>query len=110
MPLAPSKTTLPPSRISRAQTRRRANPPPGLYDPLTGLPNRRLLLDRLHQALLNSERHGRHAAVLFIDLDNFKSLNDTQGHDVGDLLLVEVAARLKQCVRIPPTPWRAGRR
>ena len=78
------------------------------YDPLTGLPNRRLLLDRLHQALLNSERHGRHAAVLFIDLDNFKSLNDTQGHDVGDLLLVEVAARLKQCVRETDTVARLG--
>ena len=78
------------------------------YDPLTGLPNRRLLLDRLHQALLNSERNGRHAAVLFIDLDNFKALNDTQGHDVGDLLLIEVAGRLKRCVRENDTVARLG--
>jgi len=78
------------------------------YDPLTGLPNRRLLLDRLHQALLNSERNGRHAAVLFIDLDNFKALNDTQGHDVGDLLLIEIAGRLKRCVRENDTVARLG--
>ena len=78
------------------------------YDPLTGLPNRRLLLDRLQQALLHSERVGCHAAVLFIDLDNFKSLNDTKGHDVGDLLLIEVASRLKHSVRQTDTVARLG--
>ncbi|MDP1612979.1 MAG: diguanylate cyclase [Sulfuritalea sp.] len=69
------------------------------YDTLTGLPNRRLLLDRLHQALALSARNGRYGALLFIDLDKFKQLNDTHGHDVGDRLLVEVARRLQACVR-----------
>ncbi len=69
------------------------------YDTLTGLPNRRLLLDRLHQALALSARNGRYGALLFIDLDKFKQLNDTHGHDIGDRLLVEVARRLQACVR-----------
>lgn len=69
------------------------------HDTLTGLPNRRLLLDRLQQALALSARSGRHGALLFIDLDKFKQLNDTHGHDVGDRLLVEVARRLQACVR-----------
>ncbi len=69
------------------------------YDPLTQLPNRRLLLDRLHQALASSVRNERQGALLFIDLDNFKSINDTQGHAVGDLLLVEAARRLQGCIR-----------
>jgi diguanylate cyclase (GGDEF)-like protein/PAS domain S-box-containing protein len=69
------------------------------YDTLTGLPNRRLLLDRLHQALALSARNGRYGALLFIDLDKFKQLNDTHGHDIGDQLLVEVARRLQACVR-----------
>jgi diguanylate cyclase (GGDEF)-like protein/PAS domain S-box-containing protein len=68
------------------------------YDALTNLPNRRLLLDRLRQALAVSERTGCHGAVLFLDLDRFKTLNDSQGHDVGDLLLSEVARRLLTCV------------
>jgi len=68
------------------------------YDRLTGLPNRRLLRDRLEQALAGSARNGRHGALLFIDLDNFKLLNETSGHDVGDLLLVEVARRLADCL------------
>ena len=69
------------------------------YDPLTMLPNRRLLLDRLEQALHNSTRQAHKNALLFVDLDNFKTLNDTLGHRQGDLLLLEVAQRLKNCVR-----------
>lgn len=78
------------------------------YDPLTGLPNRRLLLDRLGQSLIASGRSGRFGAVLFIDLDNFKQLNDSAGHDVGDQLLGEVAARLQGCVREGDTVSRFG--
>ena len=69
------------------------------YDSLTGLPNRRLLLDRLEQALASSTHSGKNGALLFIDLDNFKTLNDTLGHDMGDLLLQQVAKRLTDCVR-----------
>ncbi len=69
------------------------------YDTLTGLPNRRLLLDRLQNALAVSARNQRHGAVMFLDLDRFKILNDTQGHDVGDLLLIEVARRLQASTR-----------
>jgi diguanylate cyclase (GGDEF)-like protein/PAS domain S-box-containing protein len=69
------------------------------YDALTSLPNRRLLLDRLHQAMAVSMRNGRYGALLFLDLDHFKSINDTRGHAVGDLLLIEVARRLQSCVR-----------
>jgi diguanylate cyclase (GGDEF)-like protein/PAS domain S-box-containing protein len=68
------------------------------FDHLTRLPNRRLMLDRLGQALNSSARHGRHGALMLIDLDNFKTLNDTLGHAVGDQLLIEVAARLKSSV------------
>jgi diguanylate cyclase (GGDEF)-like protein/PAS domain S-box-containing protein len=68
------------------------------YDRLTGLPNRRLLHDRLEQALAGSARNGRHGALLFIDLDNFKLVNDTSGHEVGDQLLIEVARRLEACL------------
>ena len=78
------------------------------YDPLTRLPNRRLLMDRLHQALAASSRSGRHGALLFIDLDNFKTLNDTLGHDVGDLLLQQVAQRLSASVREGDTVSRIG--
>jgi diguanylate cyclase (GGDEF)-like protein/PAS domain S-box-containing protein len=78
------------------------------FDQLTGLPNRTLLLDRLKQAITASDRSGRCGALLFIDLDNFKSLNDTQGHDVGDLLLKEVARRLLHCVRDGDTVARLG--
>jgi diguanylate cyclase (GGDEF)-like protein/PAS domain S-box-containing protein len=78
------------------------------YDPLTGLPNRRLLLDRLHQAMAVSTRSGRHGALLFLDLDHFKTINDTQGHAIGDLLLVEVAHRLQHCVREGDSVARLG--
>ena len=78
------------------------------FDPLTGLPNRRLLLDRLHQALLTSARSQRQGALLFIDLDNFKSLNDNHGHDQGDLLLKQVAQRIVSCVREVDTVARMG--
>jgi diguanylate cyclase (GGDEF)-like protein/PAS domain S-box-containing protein len=78
------------------------------YDPLTTLPNRRLLLDRLEQAITVSERVGRSGALLFIDLDQFKTLNDTLGHDIGDLLLIEVAKRLHASLRACDTAARLG--
>jgi diguanylate cyclase (GGDEF)-like protein len=78
------------------------------YDSLTKLPNRRLLVDRLSQALAISERSGQRGALLFLDLDNFKTLNDTLGHDIGDLLLQQVATRLMCCVRDGDTVARIG--
>jgi diguanylate cyclase (GGDEF)-like protein/PAS domain S-box-containing protein len=78
------------------------------FDPLTSLPNRRLLTDRLNQALLINKRNNRFGAVMFLDLDNFKPLNDSYGHAMGDLLLVEVAKRLKNCVREVDTVARIG--
>ncbi len=69
------------------------------YDSLTQLPNRRLFMDRFRAALTTSTRRNDYGAVLFVDLDRFKTLNDTLGHDYGDLLLIEVAARIKSCVR-----------
>ena len=78
------------------------------YDTLTRLPNRRLLNDRLIQAMAASKRSGLYAATMFLDLDNFKPLNDTHGHAVGDLLLVEVGLRLKNCVRDMDTVARFG--
>ncbi len=78
------------------------------YDPLTHLPNRRLLLDRLQQSLATSARSGSSGSLLFIDLDNFKTLNDTLGHDIGDLLLQHVAERLTLCVREGDTVARLG--
>ncbi|WP_296508116.1 EAL domain-containing protein [Rhodoferax sp.] len=78
------------------------------YDVLTDLPNRRLLLDHLHYAVAASGRGKLQGALLFIDLDNFKDLNDTRGHDVGDRLLTQVALRLKACVRESDTVARLG--
>lgn len=78
------------------------------YDPLTHLANRRLMLEHLEQAMSASKRSHRHGALLFLDLDNFKPLNDTHGHGVGDLLLIEVAERLKTCVREADTVARFG--
>ncbi len=78
------------------------------YDSLTGLPNRALLLDRLRQALAGSTRNRQTGALLFIDLDNFKLLNDTLGHDFGDMLLRQVAPRLISCVRDGDTVARLG--
>jgi diguanylate cyclase (GGDEF)-like protein/PAS domain S-box-containing protein len=78
------------------------------YDSLTQLPNRRLLLDRLTQALASSTRNGHSCALLIIDLDNFKNLNDTLGHEIGDLLLQQVAERLQSCVREGDTVARLG--
>ena len=78
------------------------------FDALTGLPNRRLLIDRLSQAVAASARHASFGALLFIDLDNFKVLNDTRGHHMGDELLKQVASRLADCVRNIDTVARLG--
>ncbi|MBK9625890.1 MAG: EAL domain-containing protein [Rhodocyclaceae bacterium] len=78
------------------------------HDSLTQLPNRRLLLDRLKHAVASSTRSERYTALMFIDLDKFKALNDHHGHDVGDLLLKEVAQRLNSCVRDVDTVARLG--
>ena len=78
------------------------------FDPLTALPNRRLLGDRLQQALASSSRTQREGALLFIDMDHFKTLNDTLGHDIGDLLLQDVARRISACIREGNTVARLG--
>jgi diguanylate cyclase (GGDEF)-like protein/PAS domain S-box-containing protein len=78
------------------------------YDALTDLPNRRMLDDRLGQAMAASKRSGKYGAVLFLDLDNFKPLNDQYGHHAGDLLLIEVARRITSCVREVDTVARFG--
>lgn len=78
------------------------------HDTLTQLANRRLLIDRLEQAMATGKRSGHYGAVIFLDLDNFKPLNDTHGHEVGDLLLIEVAHRLTRCVREMDTVARFG--
>ena len=77
-------------------------------DPLTRLPNRRLLMDRLQQALATSARHQRSGALLMLDLDNFKTVNETRGHDRGDALLLQVAHRLRSCVHEDDTVARQG--
>lgn len=78
------------------------------FDPLTTLPNRRLLLERLQQSMSTSLRSGEYGALLMLDLDNFKDLNDSQGHDVGDSLLIQVAARLRENVNWADTVARIG--
>ena len=78
------------------------------HDPLTRLPNRQLLLDRLQHSLISNARSGRKGALLFIDLDNFKTLNDTLGHAMGDLLLQQTAERLTSCMREGDTVARIG--
>jgi diguanylate cyclase (GGDEF)-like protein len=90
-------------RDSDEQVRRLA-----FLDSLTNLPNRRLLIDRLSQAMLASKRSGKFMAMMFVDLDNFKSLNDQHGHEFGDLLLIEVANRLRIAVRENDTVSRFG--
>lgn len=77
-------------------------------DPLTGLPNRRLLLDRLKQAMLSAQRSGQHGALMFLDLDDFKQVNDNLGHEIGDLLLQQVAQRLSACLREGDSVARVG--
>ena len=79
-----------------------------LHDSLTGLPNRRLLAERLQSALTASQRSRQHGALMFLDLDRFKQLNDTHGHEVGDLMLQEVARRLQHNVRAMDTVARLG--
>jgi diguanylate cyclase (GGDEF)-like protein len=78
------------------------------YDALTNLPNRRLFLDQLEKTLAAALRHKTHAALLYLDLDHFKTLNDSLGHDIGDELLIQVANRLKLCVRDEDTVARLG--
>jgi diguanylate cyclase (GGDEF)-like protein/PAS domain S-box-containing protein len=78
------------------------------YDPLTRLPNRDLFRDRLHQAMVHAERNRSLMAVMFLDLDRFKTVNDTLGHDAGDFLLREVSGRLQRCVREDDTVARLG--
>jgi len=78
------------------------------HDPLTQLPNRRLLMDRLKQELAKGRRNRRFGALLFIDMDNFKQLNDSLGHEMGDKLLIQVAQRLSECIRDADTAARLG--
>jgi diguanylate cyclase (GGDEF)-like protein len=78
------------------------------YDALTHLPNRALFEDRLHQAIASAQRNKAHLALMFIDLDKFKPVNDTYGHGVGDLLLKEVAVRIQNCLRDSDTAARIG--
>lgn len=78
------------------------------YDFLTGLPNRRLLVERMQQAILVNQRKNTHAGIMFIDMDRFKELNDSLGHEAGDQLLIEVAQRLQECIRASDTVARLG--
>jgi diguanylate cyclase (GGDEF)-like protein len=78
------------------------------HDPLTGLLNRSLFQDRLHQAISKSKRQNHQFALLFVDVDKFKSINDHFGHHIGDLALIEIAARLQSCVREDDSVARLG--
>jgi len=78
------------------------------HDPLTNIPNRQLFIDRLTMAIKTSHRKGTKTAVMFIDLDGFKSVNDTMGHDAGDVVLQKTAARLSECIRESDTVGRFG--
>ncbi|MHB8455819.1 MAG: diguanylate cyclase domain-containing protein [Acidiferrobacterales bacterium] len=78
------------------------------FDVLTELPNRRMFQDRLERAIAASKRNGRYGALMLLDLDNFKSINDNHGHETGDLLLIEVAQRISHCVRVVDTVARFG--
>jgi diguanylate cyclase (GGDEF)-like protein len=98
-----STTDITPSKAAEKEIQQLA-----FYDSLTGLPNRRLLLDRLKQVMTAASRTAHGGALLFLDLDNFKMLNDTAGHDKGDLLLKQVAQRLKGSVREGDTVARLG--
>lgn len=91
------------SRAAAAQIEKLA-----LFDPLTDLPNRRMLLERLHESLHQAQQTHRSVALMFIDLDNFKTLNDSMRHDVGDKLLVSVAKRLREATRPGDTVGRLG--
>jgi diguanylate cyclase len=93
------------ARLSRLEARARRL---AYRDALTGLSNRRVLLDRLRQAIAQSTRHERHIALLMIDVDGFKNVNDRLGHTVGDALLQAVAERLVECVRAGDTVCRYG--
>ena len=86
----------------------KANEYQALHDPLTRLPNRALFVDRLENALARAERYGRGVAVLFVDLDHFKAVNDGLGHAVGDEALVEAGRRVRECVRRSDTAARLG--
>ncbi len=103
-------SVLRPMREQQAELQRNAEEIRQLafYDSLTNLANRHLLHDRIQQTVAASKRTGTYAALLFLDLDNFKPLNDTHGHEAGDLLLLEVASRLKGCVREIDTVSRFG--
>lgn len=98
-----SMTDITPSKEAELEIQQLA-----FYDALTGLPNRRLVMDRLTQAVAGCSRTSSSCALFFIDLDNFKTLNDTLGHDIGDLLLQQVAGRLKSNVREGDTVARLG--
>jgi diguanylate cyclase len=95
-------------KLLSSNTRRKEIGRLAFYDSLTGLPNRLLFNDRLRQVLAQAERHGRGVAVMFIDLDNFKIVNDSYGHDVGDTVLRHVAQRLQASMRAEDTVSRRG--
>jgi diguanylate cyclase (GGDEF)-like protein len=90
-------------KIAEEQIRQMA-----FYDTLTKIPNRRLLIDRLDQTIASSKRNFNFGALMFLDLDNFKPLNDTHGHKLGDLLLIEAAHRIGSCIRQTDTVARFG--